>query len=639
MPVSGTTFCGPLPCVTPAPLGATFDPMVDGTYTMTVVAGSASKSIDVVFRRAGKADLSYPAVNSFLGGSVTVAATLTSPASVAFYRINGGAEVPTTTRWDTRQVVTPQATVAVRSGNGIYRSAWSDAVTVNIDNSAPTPVMIVDPPRQTIGDPTFSWTPLTGEPSTTTYSVSRDGNAAVPVTCTNVCTFTDSNAPPGSHIYTVTATDAAGNASTKTINVAVIAQASTNPRSLVAPSPTNKAPKVSWSFPTNFAVASWDVYRDGTLVSTLDGTITTFDDAGSLSQGTHSYTVRARSAGDVLGALSEPITVQYDSVAPTVGELKLTSDSSGVVTADWPLPADPAPGSGITSTTLERVGKGAPVAVCAPKGETHSCTDGSVPSGALTTYSLAVTDAAGNTANANAVIKPVDTVAPSTPANAKVEVGSGQAIVSWDALALNGANADLASYRVIKLKPSASKQPSLGDGDPVCTVPAGERPECGVTGLKNGKRVRFAVFAVDEVPNASPAAVVSAVPRAGGDRIAPTKPRKLFGYFERGKVFIRWESPQDRDLKEFVIRFGYTRAPRSIKKGLFAFHGRVLHLIKPFPIRGRFIYLSVFATDLSGNASQPATVQIKLPFKRSKSPKAAKPKHTKPKLPPVSVTK
>jgi hypothetical protein len=75
--------------------------------------------------------------------------------------------------------------------------------------------------------------------------------------------------------------------------------------------------QVSWTASTdNMAVASYDVFRDGTLVASVAADATSYTDSGVLAGQDYTYTVRARDASGNLSAQSDPASVTTPA-APT----------------------------------------------------------------------------------------------------------------------------------------------------------------------------------------------------------------------------------------------------------------------------------------------------------------------------------
>ncbi|HYS42279.1 MAG TPA: hypothetical protein VEO01_42195, partial [Pseudonocardiaceae bacterium] len=92
---------------------------------------------------------------------------------------------------------------------------------------------------------------------------------------------------------------------------------------------------VSWSASTdNLGVAAYDVFRDGTLVASVDNGVT-WTDIGTLPGTTHGYAVRARDASGNVSALSAEATVTQPTAAtPLFSDGFETGDLSG-----WTTPA------------------------------------------------------------------------------------------------------------------------------------------------------------------------------------------------------------------------------------------------------------------------------------------------------------
>ena len=72
-----------------------------------------------------------------------------------------------------------------------------------------------------------------------------------------------------------------------------------------------------------------------------------------------------------------------------------------------------------------------------------------------------------------------------------------------------------AGYRVIMLRNGAKAPANENDGTVVCRNDDPKDNICDALRLTTGKKVTFAVYAQDEVPNYSPPALVSVVPRVG----------------------------------------------------------------------------------------------------------------------------
>ncbi|MEV4510931.1 DUF4832 domain-containing protein [Dactylosporangium sp. NPDC049525] len=164
----------------------------------------------------------------------------------------------------------------------------------------------------------LSWTGATDNVAVTGYQVRRDGTVVATVTGTS---YTDTAVPNGSHAYTVTARDAAGNMSapSNTVTVGVgctDCAAPSTPTGLAVTATTPTSIALSWSPATdNVGVTGYLVFRNGTQVATPAGT--SFTDAG-LAGGSYTYTVKARDAAGNLSPASAPLTATT-ATPPPVG--------------------------------------------------------------------------------------------------------------------------------------------------------------------------------------------------------------------------------------------------------------------------------------------------------------------------------
>ncbi len=154
------------------------------------------------------------------------------------------------------------------------------------------------------GEITLSWGPATSLLGVTSYSVYRvapDGTLS-PAGQTNASTlsFADAGLPNGATFtYVVTATDPTGEGPASDPASATTFSLPSAPQDVqAAPGPAGSVGDValSWSAPANdggMPVVSFDVYRDGALVATLDGAATSWTDHGLTPLSDHRYAVSA----------------------------------------------------------------------------------------------------------------------------------------------------------------------------------------------------------------------------------------------------------------------------------------------------------------------------------------------------------
>ncbi|MDX6599258.1 MAG: hypothetical protein QOE87_3145, partial [Gaiellales bacterium] len=451
--------------------------------------------------------------------------------------------------------------------------------------------------------------------------------------------------PPGTYTYVVTATDLAGNpAPSQTASVIVIAPSLTAPRSLSAISPTNSAPHLTWQAPVTFAVTSWQVFRDGNPLQAIgDASAGSFDDTNA-PQGSHTYTVQALSSGSP-GDMSSPVAVTYDSVPPSLASATATANPSGSVTINWPAADDPAPGSGIASYVVRR-GTPAPsdvsggTGICTASPSDTDCVDGTAKNGTSYGYAVFAIDAAGNKARREDTAKALDTQPPDAVSNLKIASSDRTyARLTWTVPAFKGADADLAGYRVLLLRQGAKAPLSPNDGTVVCRNDDPKDNICDALNLTTGKKVTFAVYALDDVPNYSSPVMVSVVPHSI-DKTPPHKPTKVRLTHDGLTYTLTWVSPRDRDLSKFRVTL-YDKGPApKPSKGKVVGQGRVLHAtftVKP----GKRVYVTLFALDVVGNYSTVSRLIVApgsavVPKSKKKKPVGSKGKTVK--KPPAKKT-
>jgi hypothetical protein len=595
---------------------------VAGTYSdnPTPAPSSADVWVDTADPTAPTISFSPAPSGSALKGTVTVTATSSDP--------GGSGVVSTTVSLDgaapfaTGTGAAPAIGSWPTSGNGSHTltavatdaagNPSSTILTVNVLNTPPSGPAVSALQPVVTGSPTLMWPTASG----ITYTVARTSS-----TGPGPHAFTDPVTPnwtdpdtlmPGTYTYVVTATDNAGNSTPSApVSVVVIAPSVTAPRSISANSPTNSVPHLTWQPPVTFAVTSWDIYRDGTFLTTLsDPSVGSFDDTGLTTQGSHIYTVQAMS-GSTPGDMSSPVSVIYDTTPPTLDSAAATATTNGSIALSWPPASDPSPGSGVASYVVRRsAGALAPgsassgTAVCTLTPPATGCLDSSVKNNTFYSYGVFAIDGAGNVAERQASAKASDTQGPDPVTGLRVlSFDRNYARLSWTVPPLTGNNADLAGYRVLELRPGAKAPLNPNDGTVVCPDVDPTYPICDALHLKAGKKVWFAVYAYDEVPNYSfPPAIMSMTPHAI-DHTPPHKPTKVKLVRTGARWKLTWVSPRDADLSHFRVTL-YPKGPAlkpSIGKAIVT--GRVLKTsftLKP----GQIVYVNLFALDVSGNFSR-----------------------------------
>ncbi|MEV0313396.1 glycosyl hydrolase family 18 protein [Nonomuraea fuscirosea] len=147
----------------------------------------------------------------------------------------------------------------------------------------------------------LAWNAATDNVGVTGYEVYRGGTLVTTVTGT---TYTNNGLNAGtSYTFTVRARDAAGNRSGESNSVSATTSgggggdttAPSVPGNLRSTGVTNNSVALAWNAATdNVGVTGYEVYRGGTLVTTVTGT--TYTNTGLNAGTSYTYTVRARDA-------------------------------------------------------------------------------------------------------------------------------------------------------------------------------------------------------------------------------------------------------------------------------------------------------------------------------------------------------
>jgi fibronectin type 3 domain-containing protein len=284
-----------------------------------------------------------------------------------------------------------------------------------------------------------SWSVSTDNVGVEAYYVYRNGQF---ITSINATTFVDTNLSPGVYSYTVAAYDAAGNVSQQSLpaNVALVQDVtspsaptglSVNPTSTYA-STSSIQVTLSWSASTdNVGVAGYYVYRDGAKITTSTAPLIATSYVDTLPPGmwTYSYKVAAYDASGNLSAYSSStaFAVMSDTVPPTAPtQLTAKQTSLSGITLAWTASTD---NIGVTGYDVYRNGQ------LLGTSASTSYFDTSLMAGALTTYTVAAYDAAGNVSPWSASVALMatsDNVPPSPPSGVSAIAGSSSIEVSWN---------------------------------------------------------------------------------------------------------------------------------------------------------------------------------------------------------------
>ena len=184
------------------------------------------------------------------------------------------------------------------------RSSVSTALRVTTpDGTAPTVPTNVTISNQTLAGFTVTWTASTDNVAVTKYNIYRNGAYIATINApTSTYTFANLLANTTYQI-TVLAMDAAGNRSAQTAAVSGTTLAGTDtlaptaPTNLLSSNITTSGFTITWTAATdNVGVSGYNIYRNGTYVTTVSGTTTSYTFSGLSAGLTHNVYVRALDA-------------------------------------------------------------------------------------------------------------------------------------------------------------------------------------------------------------------------------------------------------------------------------------------------------------------------------------------------------
>jgi parallel beta-helix repeat protein len=268
----------------------------------------------------------------------------------------------------------------------------------------------------------LSWSASTDNVGVTGYHIFRDG--ALLASAGTETTYSDLTATPSTtYTYQVRAKDAAGNlsalsdAATVTTPPAPDTEAPTTPENLTASAVSPTRVDLSWSASTdNVAVASYEIFRDGTLLDSV-GAETKYSDTTVEPSTTYSYRIRAVDSAGNASALSHPagVTTAADTDPPTTPlNLSATAVSHSQVDLSWSSSTDNV---AVTGYDIFRDG-----ALLDTVGAQTTYSDTAVEPSTAYSYQIRARDAAANVSALSdpaAVTTPQrpDTEAPTPPEN------------------------------------------------------------------------------------------------------------------------------------------------------------------------------------------------------------------------------
>jgi chitodextrinase len=374
----------------------------------------------------------------------------------------------------------------------------------------------------------LSWSASTDNVAVTGYSIVRNGQPLV--TVGNVTTHQDVRLFAGNtYIYTIRALDGAGNASgvssaaSATTPAVPDTTAPTTPGNLTGNAVSPSQINLSWSASTdNFGVVGYRVYRNGALLISLVGNVTTYQNTGLTPSTTYSYNVDAIDAASNVSGLSTPAIVTTpatpDTSAPST-PIGLTANavSPSRIDLSWSASTDNV---AVTGYRVLRNGT-----LLITLGNVTTYQDAGLTASTTYSYAIRALDAAGNVSNlstsASATTQAApDTVAPSIPAGLTATAASASQInLSWSASTDNVA---VTGYRLYR--------------NGIFLIALGSVTTFQNTGLTASTTYSYNVDAVDAAGNASGVSTVaSATTQASGGTPGTPSISGVSGTFSQGQ--------------------------------------------------------------------------------------------------------
>jgi chitodextrinase len=241
------------------------------------------------------------------------------------------------------------------------------------------------------GSISLAWTASTDDVGVTGYKIYRDGNLVGTSTTTS---YTDNSLNPSTNYsYTIKAYDAANNVSPASAvlntQTAYDTTPPSTPTNLVDSGKTDTSITLGWDFSTdNIGVTGYDIFRDGTLITSTTGT--GYTDSGLAVDTSYTYTVRAHDGSGNDSDQSSPLITRTlpDQVPPTA-PTNLASPSQTTTSIDltWNAATDDV---GVVSYNIYRGG----VFIANVNGTSY--TDSGLTYNTAYSYTVTALDNAGN---------------------------------------------------------------------------------------------------------------------------------------------------------------------------------------------------------------------------------------------------
>jgi chitodextrinase len=358
---------------------------------------------------------------------------------------------------------------------------------------------------------TLTWNASTDNVGVTGYTIYRNGSALATVSGSTQTYNDDSVASLATYSYTVDAFDAAGNHSAQS-TAAIVTTPDTTPPSVPTGLTANPVSSgeidLGWNASSdNVGVTGYTVYRNGSLLTTVAASPTSFADMTVGPSTTYTYTVGAFDAAGNHSAQSSGVTVTTpgapDTQPPTVPTgVAAKAGAVGEVDVSWLASTDNV---AVTGYTVYRDG----VALGTVSGATLTYADKTALGSTTYSYTVDAFDAAANHSSQSlpATITTPDWSPPTTPTGLTATViNNGEIDLSWSA---STDNVGVTGYTVYR------------NGAAIGTT-GGATLTYADTTVGHGFTYSYTVDAFDAAGNHSPRSAPASATTV--DDIAPTTP-------------------------------------------------------------------------------------------------------------------
>jgi fibronectin type 3 domain-containing protein len=534
--------------------------------------------------------LTSPVADATLEGTVEVTGTATDAAGVGPVALlvdgalvgsrTAGTDGAVTFSWNSATAPNGSHTLRLRATDPSGNVGLSAPVTVsvlNTDDEAPTTP--ADPgvrwarPSQNV----VTWSGSTDNAAVTGYRVYRDDVPLVTLGATARSHADLGVANLTGYAYRVTALDAAGNESEPTEAVSVQTGDDTAPTtpSATAELTADDEATVTWGESTdNATVSGFRVYRNGSLLGTVEAAARSLVDGGLDDAVTYSYRVAAYDESGNSSALSTAVNVRTpDLTAPSVPlDLRAVSGSQSVALT-WRVATDNV---AVANHVVYR--DGLPLATLG--GTATSFTDTAPVGTTLHRYQVLARDAAGNSSALSSEVSRTltDTTAPTAPTRLIGSLSGFTVRLSWTAAT---DNVGVTGYTIYRggVAIGTSTTPAYTDLTP-----------------PTARASSYTVRARDAAGNLGAAsnAVSVSVP---ADVTAPTAPSSLRATVGTRQLTLAWNASADNvGVVSYYLFRGNSK---------YRLLGNVLTYTDTGLTTGTRYTYKVYAIDAAGNWSSP----------------------------------